>query len=182
VRPVAGVIGEVDIGADVFVEIPPLAVLIDEVGAVPLPAHGTVADAGRHIAGAQRTGGQEEGPGRLAVLGHLNDAGGQGMQAAQAAGQEILADDMGIQLDHGVVQVQHIAVVLLHGAIVHLIPADHAAKGMGPGHIIGVSPQLAPLFIGMRLGVQIRVPGLDILDLLRAKGPVQALFQGLTHV
>ena len=103
------------------------------------------------------------------------------MQAAQTAGQEVLANDMGVFLDHGVVQVQHVPVVFFHGAVVHLVPAHHAPEGMGPGYIIRIGPKGIPFLEGMGFGMKIRMASFDILHLLGTKGPVKTFSQCLAH-
>ena len=174
------------IGADVLVQILPLAVLADKVGAVALPQNVAVLGGAVHLAvlalvssqtGVDDAGGDEAAAGALAIGGDLNDVGDQRVDGALHQGAGILAGDLGIDL----VEVEPVLhahlVVVTHAAVVDLVEAAHTAEGVGPGAVIAAGPDHAPLAGSVGAAVQIGVLGLDVLHLLAGVRIADALMQ-----
>ena len=79
----------------------------------------------------------------------------------------ILAADLRVILIHLQPVFHGLRIITGHGSIPHLIEAAHPAKGVGPGHIVAVGPDIAPLAGGIRPAMKIAVFRLDVLHLLR---------------
>ena len=185
-RPVGVIHVAHQIGADVLMQVLPLAVLADEVGAIAFPQNVAVLGGAVHLAvlalvsgqaGVDDAGGDEAAAGALAIGGDLDDIGDQRVDGALHQGAGILAGDLGINLH----QVKHIfhahSVVVAHAAVVDLIEAAHTAEGVGPGAVIAAGPDHAPLAGGVGAAVQIGVLGLDVLHLLTGVRIADALMQ-----
>ena len=161
-------------------EIQPLALVlvIDEVGAVALPEGQApvmvIGIEGEH----QNAGGQEGGPDGLAVVGGLDDVGGQGVHGDLPHGTGVEPGDLRVlfgQIDKAPVSV---GIVVGHGVVPHLVKAAHDAEQMAPGGLFAGVPELAPLLLAVGGGVEIGVPGVEILRRLDALGVVDPLGQG----
>ena len=132
--------------------------------------------------GVDDAGGDEAAPGALAVGGHLDDVGDQGVDGALHQGPGVLAGDLGIDL----IEVQPVLhahlVVVAHAAVVDLVEAPHPAEGVGPGAVFAAGPDHAPLAGGVGPAVEIGVLGLDVFHLLAGVRIADALVQSqLSH-
>ena len=183
IGPVAYVQLAGDVGADVLVEVDPLAVLQHKVRAVPLPQDVAVLLLLGGEAGVDDAGGDEGGTGRLSVRRHLDNIGDQSMDGGLHEGTGVFSANFGVNFVHFQPILHGLGIVAGDRAEPHLVKAAHTAKGVGPGAVIGAGPDVVPLAGGIGTAVVIGVGRLHVLHFLAGGGVQNALMERkFTHL
>ena len=149
-----------------FMKEQPCTVFKNEIRAITLPQAADAAFSVAGYCGGNEAGGHKGSPRGFSVVRHFNDIGGKGVERQLHQRPDIKTADLRHNLIILLEPLGCLHIVQGHRTVPNGLEAPHPSKSMGPGNILTLGPDLAPLLCGKGTGMEVGMGSVDKFRLL----------------